>query len=146
MSDPGNYVEPLRAYHFKVEVKDLAVAHFMSCSGIEARVESIPYRAGGEGQVVHQLPSVVDYSPCLLRWGLTESVELWNWMTESMAGTVTRREVSVMFLAPDGVTEQQRYNLFDAWPCEWRAAELDSMTREVAIETLALRYERVERA
>ena len=136
----GDFEDPLRSYHFRVEVRDLAVAHFSSCSGIEARVHRTTYRAGGEGMVVHQLPTMVEFSPCVLRWGVTDSNELWDWMQLSLGGKPDRREISVIMLDPDGA-ERRRYNLMEAWPCEWRAAPLDAQSHQVAIETMVVAYE-----
>jgi phage tail-like protein len=142
----GDYAEPYRAYHFKLEVEGIVAAHFTECHGLAVRVAPIAYRAGGEGDTVHQLPGPVEYAPVVLRYGVTGSPSLWEWMRASMRGHVVRKNVSLLYLDPDGVTELSRYNLYEAWPCEWRAAELDSLSREVAIETLALAIGSVDRA
>ena len=39
-----------------------------------------------------------------------------------------------------------QWNLAQAWPCEWRGAELDALGREAAIESLTLAYDTLERA
>jgi phage tail-like protein len=142
----GATSEPFRAYHFKLEVEGVIAAHFTQCSGLAVRVNTIAYRAGGEGQVVHQLPGPVDYAPLVCRYGVTDSADLWKWMQASMRGHVARKHLSVLYLDSDGVTELKRYNLYEAWPCEWHAAPLDSLDRQVAIETLAITYESIDRA
>ena len=139
MAITGTTEDPLRAYHFTVEVRDLAVAHFASCSGIEARVHRAAYRSGGDGMLVHQLPTMVEYSPCVLRWGVSDSTDLQAWMELSLRGRPDRREVSIIMLDPDG-SERRRYNLAEAWPCAWRASALDAMSHEVAIETMEITY------
>jgi phage tail-like protein len=45
-----------------------------------------------------------------------------------------------------GQTEVMRWNLTNAWPARWRGAPLDALNREIAIETLTLVYETIERA
>lgn len=142
----ATYVEPFRAYHFSLEIEGVTAAQFVECSGLSARVERIAYRSGGEGQTVHQLVGNVDYAPMMLRYGVTADAALWQWMQQSLRGQVVRKAISVVYLATDGQAEQGRYNLYEAWPCEWRAAPLDSMAREVAIETLSITYESLERA
>lgn len=145
-AQPGAPDEPYRNYHFKLEIEGIVAAHFTEFSGLAARVEHIPYRAGGEGQTVHQLAGQVHYPPVELRYGVTASPSLWQWMQASLRGHAIRKNVSLLYLDPDGVTELTRYNLYEAWPCEWRAAELDALSREVAIETLVLAIESIDRS
>ena len=42
-------------------------------------------------------------------------------------------------------TEVVRWNLVNAWPREWRGTPLDAMGQEIAIETLTLVFETLER-
>ncbi len=90
---PAGADEPYRAYHFKLEIEGIVAAHFTECSGLTARVETIPYRAGGEGQTVHQLAGQVNYAPVELRYGVTPSPSLWQWMQASMRGHAVRKNV-----------------------------------------------------
>ena len=60
-------------------------------------------------------------------------------------GTVQRRNVSIVVLAQDGVTEAVRFNLLNAWPSAWSGAPLDALSNEAAIEELTLVYETLER-
>jgi phage tail-like protein len=65
---------------------------------------------------------------------------------KSVQGPVQRLNVSVLMLDPDTFNEVMRWNLIDAWPSEWRGASLDALTREIAIESVTLVYESLERA
>jgi phage tail-like protein len=134
-----------QANHFRLEIEGIGTAQFVEVSGLAVKVAAIPYRAGGEGQVVHQLPGQVELSPLVCRYGLTPDASVFAWMKASMRGEVVRRNVSVVHLASDGSTELSRYNLYDAWPCEWRASELHSLENHVAIESLAIVYESIDR-
>jgi phage tail-like protein len=134
-----------QANHFRLEIEGIGTAQFVEVSGLAVRVAAIPYRAGGEGQIVHQLPGQVELAPLVCRYGLSPDPSVFGWMKASMRGEVVRRNVSVIHLASDGNTELGRYNLFDAWPCEWRASTLHSLENHVAIETLTLVYEAVDK-
>ena len=61
-------------------------------------------------------------------------------------GKVERRNVSVLMLETDDVTEALRWDLINAWPSEWRGAPLDALGREVAIESMTLVFESLQRA
>jgi phage tail-like protein len=142
---PGTFVDPFRAYNFKLEIQGVTEGHFTSCSGLEVEVQPIRYREGGASQVVHVIPGQVSYGDVTLRYGLTASAELWQWMLSAVRGTVERRNISVLMLDSGGTTEVVRWNLTNAWPSKWRGAPLDALNREVAIESLTLVFETLQR-
>jgi phage tail-like protein len=144
-AQPGVFVEPVRAYHFQVDFMGMT-AGFTECSGLEVEVTPIRYREGGAGQVVHVIPGPVSYGDITLSYGLTQSRELWDWLLGAVHGNVERRNVSILMLDSTGQTEVMRWNLTTAWPARWRGAPLDALNREIAIETLTLVFETIERA
>ena len=142
----ADYVDPYRAYNFKLVIQDVTEGHFASCSGLGVQVEVIKYREAGNGQVVRAIPGQTTYHDVTLRYGLTDSRELWDWMMTAATGNVERKNVSVLMLDASGVNEVLRWNLINAWPSEWRGATLDALGKEVAIESLTLVFESLERA
>src|SRR3954467_15361302 len=113
---PGVFVDPYRAYNFKLLINGGAEGHFTRCSNMSIKVDAIEYREGGSSQLVHKLPGRVDYEPITLHYGLTASMELWNWMMSGVKGKVERKNVSIVILDADGVTEVTRWDLVNAWP------------------------------
>ena len=144
-AQPGTWIDPFRAYNFKLEIQGVTEGHFTQCTGLGIKIQALQYREGGTSQVVHRLPGPVEYGDISLRYGLTNSTELWDWFMSAVQGTVERKNVSVVMMDSDGVTEVMRWNLINTWPAEWRGAPLDAMGREVAIETLTLVFETLER-
>lgn len=142
---PGVFNDPYRAYNFKLEIQGVAEGHFTSCSNMAIEVDAIEYREGGTGQVVHRLPGRVHYEPITLRYGLTASTDLWDWMMTAVKGTVSRKNVSIVILDADGATEVMRWDLVNAWPSTWRGAMLDALCHEAAIEELTLVFETLDR-
>jgi phage tail-like protein len=138
--------DPYRAYNFKLEIQGVSQGHFTECTGLGIKIGDIKYREGGTSQTVLRLPGPVDYGDVTLRYGLTSTTELWNWFKTALAGKVERRNVSVVMLDSDGVTEVLRWNLVNAWPSQWRGAPLDALGNEAAIETLTLVFESLDRA
>ena len=49
----------------------------------------IAYREAGNNQAVRRIPGRVEYSDVVLRYGLTDSLDLWNWL-RSVNGTSSR--------------------------------------------------------
>lgn len=145
-AQPGVFNDPYRAYNFKLEIQGVTEGHFTACTGLGIKVQVIKYREGGTSQVVHCIPGPVEYADITLRYGLTSSREIWDWLLTAVEGRVERKNVSILMLDSTGVNEVMRWDLINAWPAEWRGAPLDAQSREVAIETLTLVYETLQRA
>ena len=124
-------------------VRRLAEIH--EVTGLGVQVERISYREAGNNAVVRAIPGRVTYASVTLRYGLTSSHELWDWLMTAVEGRVSRRNVSVVMLDSSGTTEVLRWNLINTWPQEWYGAPLDAMSRELAIETLVLAHEGLHR-
>lgn len=144
-AQPGNWVDPLRAYNFKLLVNNVTEGHFTEVSGLGVKVERISYREGGNNAVVRAIPGRVTYASVTLRFGLTSSQELWDWLMTAVEGRVTRRNASIVMLDAAGATEVLRWNLLNAWPQEWYGSPLDALSQELAIETLVLAHEGLHR-
>src|SRR5262249_29491348 len=112
----GSWTDPYRNYNFKLEIQGVTEGHFTEITNIGIRVHAIPYRQGGLQQVVHRLQGPVEYASITCRYGLTASRELWLWFMTGVSGKVDRKNVSIIMLDNDGVTEVIRWNLVNAWP------------------------------
>jgi len=141
----GTYVDPYRSFQFKVEIQGVTEGHFTRCTGMGMRIQAIAYREAGQSQVVRRIPGQLEYGDITLSWGLTTSRQLWDWFMAAVKGQVVRKNVSIVMMDADGVTEVMRWNLISAWPAEWNGAPLDALGREIAIETMTLVYETLER-
>lgn len=140
----GGYVEPYRAYNFVLSVEGIADARFAQCSALGVRIHPIAYREGGRGAVTRRLPGPVEYAEVTLRYGLTSSHSLFDWLLEVAGGNVQRKHVTLTIEDNAGGTPVQ-WHLIDAWPCAWQGAPLDALGREVAIESLTLIFESLQR-
>ncbi len=141
----GTYVDPYRAFNFKLEIGGVTEGHFTEVTGLGAKVTPISYREAGNSQVVHYVPGRVEYSEITLRYGLTRSRELFDWFKTGVVGHVQRKNLSIVLFDADGTTEVMRWNLVNAWATEWRGSILDAHSQEVAIESLTLVCESMDR-
>ncbi len=144
-AQPGNLVDPYRAYNFKLLINNVTEGHFTEVGGLGIKVETIAYREAGNNSVVRAIPGRVSYLPVTLRFGLTSSVELWEWLMTAVEGKVSRRNVSIVMLDSSGSAEAMRWNLVNAWPQEWYGSPLNAMSRELAVETLVLAHDGLQR-
>ncbi|XXF77105.1 phage tail protein [Myxococcaceae bacterium GXIMD 01537] len=144
-AQPGALVDPFRAYNFKLLIDGVTQGHFTRCTGLSVKVEALSYREGGGGTVVRKLAGPLKMGDVRLEYGLTATPELWTWFMASVGGVPERKNVSVLMLAMDGITEVMRWNLNDCWPAEWFGAPLDALGNQIAIESLVLVFESITR-
>lgn len=141
----GKRVDPYRNFSFLVEIDGITQAGFSDCSGFGASTDPVEYREGGETKTVRKLPGLTKYTNITLKWGLTDSKELYNWYRDVVNGKIDRKSGSIILLDLEG-NEKVRWNFFDAWPTKWDGPDFTAKGNDVAIETLELAHERVERA
>jgi phage tail-like protein len=144
-AQPGNWVDPYRAYNFKLIIDKVAEGHFTEVHGLGVKIERISYREAGNNSIVRAVPGRVTYSSVTLRYGLTASGEMWDWLTTAMNGRVDRRTAHILMLEPSGINEVMRWTLTNAWAEQWHGAVLDAMSHELAIETLVIAHEGLQR-
>jgi phage tail-like protein len=137
-------VDPYSSFLFRVEIDGITQAHFRECSGLGSSVEVIENPEGGRGQV-SKLPGRVKYPNLVLKWGLTDSVELYEWHRSALHGTVQRRHGSIVQLDALG-NEKARWNFTDGWPTKWDGTSFNAAGSELSVETLEIAHEGLERA
>jgi phage tail-like protein len=140
----GQRVDPFLNYNFLVELDGIARGAFSEVTGLDATTEPVEYREGGENTTVRQLPGLTRYSNIVLKWGMTNDTELYDWHRQTVLGNVMRRNGSVIVLDRQG-TEVARWNFVNAWPTKYDIPDFNATGKEVAIETLELVHEGVER-
>lgn len=138
-------VDPYKNFRFRVEIDGIQPASFAECAGLGSEIEVVEYREGSDPSAVRKLPGTVTYPDIVLRWGVTDSRELYNWHLGIINGNLQRKNGSVVLLDDSG-QERIRWNFFQAWPSKWVGPTLNARSDDVAIETLVLTCERQEQA
>ena len=146
MAETGVKPDPYRNYNFLVEIDGIAQASFRECSGLDATTEIIEYREGGDNTTVRKMPGKTTYSDVTLRWGLTDSAELWQWRQGVVDGKPERKNGSIVVFDLANSTEVARYNFVRAWPSRYEGPTFDATANDVAVETLVLAHEGLTRA
>ena len=137
--------DPYRNYAFLVEIDGITQAGFAECSGFGATTDVIEYREGGENATPRKLPGATKYPNITLRWGLTDSTELYDWYQEVVRGRVQRKNGSIIVLDVAG-EERRRWNFINGWPARWDGPDFSAKGNDVAIETLEIAHEGIARA
>ncbi len=135
--------DPLPAYRFLVEIDGITSARFQEVTGLGCQTEVVEFREGGDPLRVLLLPGVTTCGPIVLKRGVTTNMELFEWYTDTMDGTVDRKSGSVVFLDPSGA-EVLRFNFLEAWPAAYEIGTLGGLPGEAAVENLVLVTESIE--
>lgn len=144
-SPVGERPEIYGRYMFLVEIDGIVQAGFREVEGLNVTVDVWEYREGNEATAPRLEPGLVHYGPLILRKGLTQNTELWNWMEKTIQGNVERKNIAVIIL-DNKAMEVARYQLSEAWPSSWRLSKLDSQGIGPVIEELVIQYESLDRA
>ena len=136
-------VDPYKNFNFVVEIDGLTVAGFSECSGLSSEVDVIEYREGRDGSV-RKLPGLARFGDVTLKRGITKSNELQSWHRNILNGVPDRKDV-VVILLDDEKNPVVVWRLSHAFPRKWEGPDLRADGNEVAIETLELCCEGLER-
>jgi phage tail-like protein len=136
--------DPYTGFNFRVEIDGLALAAFSEVSGLESETAVIQYRVGGESNTVRKLPGLTTYANIVLRRGITKDAELWSWRKSVIDGRIDRRNGAIVLLDDEG-NDVVRWNFVRGWICKWEGPALNASGNEVALETIAIAHEGLER-
>jgi phage tail-like protein len=136
---------PYKNFRFLVEIDGITQAGFSDCSGFGSNVEVIEYREGGDAPTVRKLPGKASYPDIMLKWGISDSRDLYDWHLSAINGSIDRKNGSIIVLDDTG-QEKVRWNFFSAWPSKYDGPDFSAKGNDVAIDSLTLSCERLERA
>lgn len=145
MAQTGQRVDPYSNFNFLVEIDGITRAAFHEVSGFDSTIDVIEHREGGENTTVRKLPGMTKHSNIVLKWGLADDTDLYNWHRDAVNGKVQRRNGSIVLLDRQG-QERMRWNFVNAWPSKWDGPDFNAEGNDIAIETLELAHEGVSRA
>ena len=137
--------DPYKNFNFLIEIDGIALAGFSECTGLRVEVEVIEYREGGDSSSVRKLPGQSKVSDITLKRGITASKELHDWL-DSVRNGVAKRKSGAIILLDDARKPVVRWRFSEAFPRKWEGPNLDAKGNDVAIETLTLCCENLERA
>jgi phage tail-like protein len=130
--------------HFRVEIDGLASSSFAECTGLGTSVDVIEYREAGNALPL-KLPGRSHVSDILLRRAVSQSPDLQQWHSNILRGVLDRRNGSVTLL-DNTMAPVARWIFRNAFPRRWEGPELNAAGNDLAMETIVLSCEGIERA
>lgn len=136
--------DPLRNFRFRLEIDGITQAGFSEASGFDVSIDAIDYREGNEPTHVRKLPGLTKYGNVTLKWGITDSMELYNWHQQIVAGDIQRKDLAII-VKDEADGDKARFEITAAWPMKYDPMDLNAKGNDVSIETLELVNEGVKR-
>lgn len=150
---PRRDIDPYASFRFALELNDVLVAGFSECTGLQMEMKLFEYKEGGRNETTLKFPENTTYGNITLKRGLTQSTELIDWQLDAVKGVFSLNKrsdsISIAILLLEEKTGEpqvaQRWNLIRALPVKWVGPDLKATGNEVAIETLEIAHEGIER-
>lgn len=133
-------VDPYRNFLFKVEIDGVTQAGFSEAAVGDSASDVIEYREGEEVTTSRKLPGLTKHADVTLKWGLTDSKELWDWRQGVIDGKIDRKNVSVVVFDTEG-NEKVRWQFVRAWPSKLDPSDMTAKGNDVAIMSMVISHE-----
>ncbi len=142
----GQRRDPYRNFMFLVEIDGVARAGFQEAKIPESTQDVVEYREGNEAPTPRKLSGLVKYDNVVLRRGVTDSLDLYNWRKAVEDGQIrtSRKNMSIVVLNDEG-QPAARWEFSQAWPIRYDAPELRATASDVAVETFEIAHEGMRR-
>lgn len=135
--------DPIRNFRYKVSVGGTE-AGFNEVSGFDISIDSIEYREGDDLTTPFKLPGLTKYSNITFKHGITDDMELYNWIKDCVEGKIERKVVTISALGEDASVIAV-WELAESWPVKYAGPDFNAMGSDVAIESMELAHEGLKR-
>jgi phage tail-like protein len=138
----GDRTDPYRNFSYLVEIDGITQAGFSEATIPDSSQEPIEYREGNEPTTARKLPGLRKYGNVSLKWGITDSMDLYDWRKLVEQGKMkdARRNMAIILMDEEG-NAKSRWEFTDAWPSKYDAPDMNAKGTDVAIETLEVVHE-----
>lgn len=137
--------DPYRKFRFKIEYEGIVSAGFSEVSGFDASVDVVEYREGNEVTTPRKLPGLSKYGNITLKRGVTDNMELFNWIFSYIEkGEIIRKSITIIAMDETG-KDVATFQVINAWPMKYTAPDFNATASEVAIESLEFAHEGMKR-
>lgn len=156
-------VDPYTNFNFRfiLEIDQIQVAGFAECAGLQMETKVFEYNEGGRNETTLKFPETTTFGNITLKRGITHSNELINWQLDIVDGRFSKlprpprdrkannppnqeKSIAIVLMDERG-DDVKRWNLIRAFPVKWVGPDLKATGNEVAIETLELAHEGIQK-
>ncbi len=139
-------IDPYRQFRFRVELDGITQAGFSEVSFADTTTDPVEYREGTDSTVSRKLSGLTKFGNITLKWGITDSMDLYNWRQQVIdTGAEGARKNVAIVLVDEAGGDKARWDIVEAWPTKYDPPDFSAKGNEVAIETMELVHEGFKR-
>jgi phage tail-like protein len=150
---PGQRTDAFSNYAFGVigvEIDNVEIAEFTEVSGLEAEVEVYTHEEGGNNLFTHKLPGRVKYPNVVLKRGIAETTDLWDWFHNVMyrkTAETEKKDIGPLSIGRKNITlvlydqkgaRRRVWELTKAYPVKWKGPSFKASDNGISIEEIEL--------
>ncbi len=139
--------DPFGNFRFRIEIDGIQQAGFSEAAIPDSTSDPIEYREGTDAVLFNRkLAGLAKHSNLVLKWGITTSMDLYNWrkMVEQGKVASARKNIAVTLIDEEG-NDAARWEFGNAWPNKYKAPDMNAKGNEVAIESIEIVFESMQR-
>jgi len=139
--------DPFGNFRFRIEIDGIQQAGFSEATIPDSTSDVIDYREGNDKVLyARKLSGLTKHGNLVLKWGITNSMEIYNWRKIIEQGKIAsaRKNISVTLIDEEG-NDASRWEFLNAWPSKYKAPDMNAKGSDVAIETLEIVFEDMQR-
>lgn len=140
--------DPLVSFNFALEISGAIAGYFTSISGLGSETTVTDHKIVGPSgiQVLRKVPGRLQWSDIECSRGVTANMDLWAWRKLVEDGKVAeaRKNGSIIMYDQEG-TPVAQFDFQQGWPSKISSGDLSADSEDVAIESLTIVHEYIER-
>ncbi len=147
-SSARGLLDPLRGFRFTADFYGLGTSSFKRVSGgFDIQVQDQEYREGGFASLTsRKVPGLVTYNDMTLEKGMYNNPQLYDWFCSFLCGeTVDPVQTATITVYDNQGVPTARWELYNAWPKEYRSEDLDAENSSILVESLTIAHEGIQR-
>lgn len=135
-------MDPPFAGKFVFTVDGLTIGAFTEVSGLSVQIDVEELAEGGQNQYTHKLPGRMKWPNLVLKRGVTETDNLFEWFAKSSgdgfagAGNKIQPRNGAITLMDAAGKAVRTWKFTDAYPVKWSGPKLAASSRDLAVEEL----------
>lgn len=116
-------------------------SRFQEVTGIEAELETISHKEGGENRFSYTLPVRGRYANLVLKRGLITNSKVVEWCRNAIENLDIDPVSIQVSLLNENHEPLQTWNFINAWPKKWSISGLNAMENRLVIESMEIVYQ-----
>jgi len=140
--------DPQVVDHFSLEIQGVEEATFQQCSIGDSSHDVIEHRETDKSgkQYITKQPGNLKFGDIVLKQGITESMDLYNWRQMVVDGKIDQARKNGSVVLRDSQNNAIAiYSFKRGWPSKYKPADVNTTTAAVAVHEITLAVEYIAR-